>query len=168
MTTHVLFCISVDLINHLLQRSIERPSFTTSLIQCEKPLHDNYQPLSVQRLGGGHTSLSPVFLTTWLSRALTYLFDATPPETTCKRYQKDLISWTPNRQENKKRQKTRDTQWNELTIRTKWRNCIYITKYLMEGSIFNAHSIARSHLSSRCSTATRCSKFSSISGRETK
>lgn len=110
--------------------------------------------------------MSPVFLTTCLSRALTYLFDATPPETTCKRYQKDLISWTPNRQEYKKRQKTIDAQWNELTIRTKWRNCIYITKYLMEGSIFNAHSIARSHLSSRCSTATRCSKFSSISERE--
>lgn len=49
----------------------------------------NNSPLSVQRLGGGHTSSSPFFLTTWLSRALTYWFDATPPETTCKRYQKD-------------------------------------------------------------------------------
>lgn len=33
---------------------------------------------------------------------------------------------------------------------------IWITKYLMEGSIFKAHSTARWHLSSKCNTATRC------------
>ena len=30
------------------------------------------------------------------------------------------------------------------------------TRCLIEGSIFNAHWIARSHLSSRCNTAIRC------------
>lgn len=36
------------------------------------------------------------------------------------------------------------------------KNAVQFTKCFIEGSIFNAHSIARSHLSSRCNTATRC------------
>jgi len=42
-------------------------------------------PLSVQSRGGGHTSWRPFFFTTVSSRARTYWFDATPPETTCNR-----------------------------------------------------------------------------------
>jgi hypothetical protein len=45
------------------------------------------------------------------------------------------------------------------------KNAVQITKCFIEGSIFNAHSIARSHLSSRCNTATRC--IETISGRAT-
>lgn len=78
--------------------------------KCSMPVQATITPLSVQRLGGGHTSSRLLFLTTRSSRALTYLFDATPPET---------------------------------------------TRCFIEGSILNAHSIARSHLSSRCNTATR-------------
>lgn len=44
---------------------------------CRHPI-----PLSVQRLGGGHTRRRPVFATRALRRLLTYLFEATPPETT--------------------------------------------------------------------------------------
>jgi hypothetical protein len=36
------------------------------------------------------------------------------------------------------------------------KNAVQFTKCFIEGSIFSAHSIARSHLSSRCNTATRC------------
>lgn len=38
-------------------------------------------------------------------------------------------------------------------------NLISRTKYFTEGSIFNAHSIARWHFSSKCNTATRCTKI---------
>lgn len=38
-------------------------------------------------------------------------------------------------------------------------NLISRTKYFREGSIFNAHSIARWHFSSKCNTATRCTKI---------
>lgn len=113
----------------------------------------------MQRLGGGQTSCRPFFLTTSVSRVLTYLFDATPPETTCiGRTQDEFL--TPM---------CTDNHWQE-NVNVRWiesnerkgnkRNCAaHITKCLMDGSIFNAHSIARSHLSSRWSTATRCNKF---------
>lgn len=41
-------------------------------------------------------------------------------------------------------------------------NAVQFTKCFIEGSIFNAHSIARSHLSSRCNTAIRCTEKLSI------
>lgn len=50
----------------------------------DKGKHIDDLPLSVQRLGGGQTSCRPLCFTTWWSRARTYLFDATPPDTTYK------------------------------------------------------------------------------------
>jgi len=47
-------------------------------------------PLSVQSRGGGHKSCRPFFFTTISSRARTYWFDATPPETT---YNKKDKKW---------------------------------------------------------------------------
>ena len=45
---------------------------------------------------------------------------------------------------------------SEIEFENQIKHVIHITKHLIAGSIFSAHSIARSHRSSKCSTATRC------------
>ena len=114
-------------------------------------------PLSVQRLGGGHKSCRAFLSTTWLRRERTNLFEATPPEATYDGSIKKLL-WD-NIQSNIKQQSAWSLEFESTTAWKPIGNLISRTKYFTEGSIFNAHSIARWHFSSKCNTATRCTKI---------